>query len=171
MVSHDDGHAEHLRQPNLLVIGHAAVHGKEQLMCFCDLAHCVAVEAVALAVAAGDIVIHLCALFAEGFQHDGGCAHAVHVVIAVDHDRLVRRNGLTQQRHGLIHVLHHQRRIQLLQRRMQKPLRLLHGIHAPRSQQPRQPKRILPNCPMILYSPPYQMQQAPRPFPNPASIP
>ena len=158
VVGHDHGHAQHLRQANLLVVGHAAVHGYQQAVSLCNFPHRVAVEAIALAVAAGNAEIHLRAHFPQGFQQDRGCAHAVHVIVAVDHDGRFLRNGLSQQAHRPLHALHQHGIMQLLKARMQKALGLFGRIHTPRTQKRRQPLGQIADGLRALRPPPDQLE-------------
>ena len=141
VIGDDDGHAQHLRQTDLLVVGDAAVHGDEQPVLFRHLPHRIAIEAIALLMAGGDAEVRLRAHLPERLQHDGGGRHAVHIIVPVNDDGHARRHCLADDAHGLVHALHEEGIVQLGQIGVQEALRLFRRVDPAIAQKPRQPQR------------------------------
>lgn len=145
----------------------AAVHADQQGVPRRQALHRLHVEAVAFPVARGRVHVRMGAVAAQGLDQQRRSAHAVHVVVPIDHHRAVLRHRLPHGQHRLRHAVHAQRVVQIVQRGMQKGLRLRLRAHAARPEQarqgerqPRLQQRIGPD----ILQPPNQPQQARTPF-------
>ena len=135
VVGDDAAKAQRLRQLDQIVGGHAAVHRHQQLRARGDLPDRALVQAVALAVAGGQVHLHIRANFAQIAGEDGRCAHAVHIVVAVDADALLPVDGGANAHDRLGHVAEQHGIVQLILSGVQEGMRLLHGGHAALHQQ------------------------------------
>ena len=115
--------------------GHAAVHRDQQIGSFGNLPDRVFVQTVALAVAGGQVDLHIRADLTQIAGEDGRGAHAVHVVVAVDADVFFPVDGGADALHRLGHVAEQHGIVQLILSGVQKCLRLLDGGHAALHQQ------------------------------------
>ena len=144
VVGDDDVHAQFLGQRRHLHGVDAAVHGDEQAGILRQRAYGGFVEAVALAVAVGQVGANV---RAQGFQvqvEDGRGAHAVHVVVAVDADALARLQRRAQAGNGPAHVREQQRVAQgLLAGGKERPRLACGGHAAPQKQRVQKPRHVL----------------------------
>ena len=66
-------------------------------------------HAVALVVTVGNVVFQIVGHLAEECVHQGDCGGAVHVIVSVDEDLLLRLDCLVYPFHGFVHIEHQER--------------------------------------------------------------
>ena len=107
VIGDDHVHADGLGVLGLLQGGDAAVHGDEQTDPFCpETVQRGTVEAVAFLVAVGNIAHALEALAAQIVGDQTGGGDAVHIIVAINSDRLLLLDGASQAPDSLGHALH-----------------------------------------------------------------
>ena len=122
MIRHDDPHAQFPGPCHFLDTGNAAVNGNQQLGTRRYLFNGRNVEAVSLPVPVRNVVSHAGPLFTEPGHHNGGGRNAVHVIVAENGNFLLAFHGIQNDRHGLVHILHEERIVQVRFHRAQVPL-------------------------------------------------
>ena len=141
VVGDDDVHAQFFGQRRHVHGVDAAVHGEQQAGVLRQGAHGLLVEAVALAVAVGQVGANVRAQRGQVQAEDGRGGDAVHVVIAVDADALALCQRRAQAGDGFFHVREQQRVAQYFFARGKKGPRLVRGryaaLHKERVQKPR----------------------------------
>ena len=148
MVVRDDDVelASALYRRNIRDRSDAAVHRDEQVRLLRNLFECLAVEAVALRHAVGDVEVHLRAEFAQRPRQERRRRHAVDIVVAVDRDVLTPLQCLLDARYGLVHVAHRERVDKGQPLRMQEELRRIARADAAVPEE-RRHRRIPANLP------------------------
>ena len=125
----------HAQLPSVFTLLHGrdpAVHTDEQAHALLpESIQRAAVEAVALFVPVGDIGIAGQPFTAQIVRHQTGGGDAVHIVVAIDGDRLSPGDGLTHAGTGHVHPQHLQRIVQQLRPALQQGLGLPGIGHAP----------------------------------------
>ena len=139
VIRDDDGHAQFLCQGDFRPVRDATVHGDQELCLFADFPDCVFIQAVAVLLAGGQPEGNLGAQLCQGFQEDRGGADAVGVVVPEDHDPVSGGDSPADQLHRGFHSFHSIWIVQILQRGIQKVIRLFLRIHAPGTQQRTEP--------------------------------
>ena len=118
----------------------AAIHGDEQVGVLRQRAHGLLVEAVALAVAVGQVGANVRAQRCQVQVEDGRGGDAVHVVIAVDADAFARLQRRAHALHDPAHVREQQRVVEQFLAGGEEGARLGGGgdaaLHKDRVQQP-----------------------------------
>ena len=105
VVGDDDGHAEAVRIGDGLARLYPAVRSDDEsgpLLVGIINRRCLQIIAVALAVR--NPVLKLRAQRRQGTDINGGRSHAVHIIVAVNKDRLAGRQGVFDPVRGLVHV-------------------------------------------------------------------
>ena len=140
VVGDDDVHAQFFGQRRHVHGVDAAIHGDEQVGVLRQRAHGLLVEAVALAVAVGQVGANVRAQRCQVQVEDGRGGDAVHVVIAVDADAFARLQRRAHALHGPAHVREQQRVVEQFLAGGEEGARLGGGgdaaLHEDRVQQP-----------------------------------
>ena len=82
-------------------------------------------NAVAFLVPVGDIILNPRIKGAEELIYDRHGSGAIHIVIAIDKDSLLAADGEFDARNGLLHVLHQERIVQMVETGFEETLYLL----------------------------------------------
>ena len=75
----------------------------------CNLLNRRDIQSIAFAVSVRNVKINLCSLLSQIGQQNGGCGHAVHVIISEHRDLLALFDSITDNGDRLIHILHQHR--------------------------------------------------------------
>ena len=124
VVGDDDIHAQAAGERGHVHGVDAAVYAHQKVGIRSQRAHGLFIQAVAFALAVGQVDARFRAQGAQVQKKNGRGAYAVHIVIAIDADALARRQRRLQARHGPVHVREEQRIVQQRFRRRQKRLGL-----------------------------------------------
>ena len=95
-------------------------------------------DAVALVIAVGNVVFHPLGEAADEGIDQGDGRRSVHVVIAVNQDFLAFGDGLVEPFHGLVHVLHQEWVVEVVEAGPEEAAGLLESFHTALDQQLRQ---------------------------------
>ena len=85
----------------------------------CNLLDCRDIQPITFTMSVRNIKIDLRALLSQIGQQNGGCRHAVYIIIAEHRDCLALSDGITDDGDCFIHILHQHRVIQILTLGMQ----------------------------------------------------
>ena len=125
MIRDDDVHAPR-RLCHSIHRGNAAVHRHKKATALPrDLLQGIGVQPIALRETVRDIVGDIAAKSADAPHQEGGCRHAVHVVVPVDHDRLVTADGTQDALCPALHIRHEKGIMKRRIRGMEKSSRFL----------------------------------------------
>ena len=138
VVGHDDVELS-LQARHVLDRRNATVNGNEQRRCFRNLFERRTVEAIAFAEAVRDVDVGIGAERTQAGAEQCRRRHAVDVVVAIDRDMLAALDGLRDAGDGLLHVLHEERVIEVLQMLgVEEALRVVDRPQAAVPEQPRE---------------------------------
>ena len=90
-----------------------------------DLLQGICVQPIALCETVRDIVGDISAERADAPHQEGGCRHAVHIIVPVDHDRLATADGTQDALRPALHIRHEERIMKRRIRRVEKGARFL----------------------------------------------
>ena len=146
VVRHDEVHTQRSRKVGFFQRRDAVVHRDDELTALVvDGLHGVFRKAVAVALAAGQHTLDVCAHPLEVLVQQGRGRHAVYIIVAVNNDGLFFVDGFKDAGTGFVHVRQEHGVAQLFLARQQR--QRLGGVgDAARSQDARQQARFLLLC-------------------------
>ena len=97
MIGYDYPHAVLNSKRHLGVRGNAAIHGKQNPVFFRNTAYGIGIQPVSFGMPIGNIIINIRLKMAKHKKHNGNCAYAVHIVVAVHRYMLVSIYCLKQR--------------------------------------------------------------------------